>query len=181
MKMRKNLLILLIFLTLGALELAAQQELAMSFPGDTKTIKSNIASLPVFEFRASSSEVDLNSVSQDLIGEHAFGQTVSEKLYLFESKYTYEVPIVPGNPQMRTMIRKPTVYDAVKKIERHLKKSVKKGEISLESATSDFTKVLDIAFNVLTSETEDFEKAITESKDTPSLTNLFTQRVKLVF
>ena len=179
--MRKNLLLLSIFLILGTWKLTAQQEFAMSFPGDTKTVKSNSASLPVFEFRASSNEVDLNSVSKDLIGEHAFGQPISEKLYLFESKYTYEVPIVPGNPQMRTMIRKPVIYDAVKKIERHLKKSVKNGEISVEAASSDFTKVLDVAFNVLTAETVEFEKAIAKSNNAHSLTNLFTQRVKLVF
>lgn len=179
--MKAILLFISIFFLLGVGKTTAQQELAMTFAGDTKTNNINATALTVFEFRASSTEVDLNSVSKDLIGEHTFGQTASEKLYLFESKYTYEVPIVPGNPQMRTMIRKPAIYDAVKRIERHLKKSVRKGEISLESASSDFTKVLDIAFNVLTAETEDFEKAITDSKDNYSLTNLFTQRVKLVF
>lgn len=180
-EMKKNLVLFTIIFLLAAGKLVAQEELAMTFPGDTKTTKSNMPALPVFEFRASSAEIDVSSVSKDLIGEHIFGQMVSGKLYLLESKYTYEVPIVPGNPQMRTMIRKPVVYDAVKKIERHLKKSVKKGEVSAEVASAEFNKVLDVAFNVLTAETGDFEKAITESKDVNSLTNLFTKRVNLVF
>lgn len=179
--MKAILPLITIFFLLGVGKITAQEALAMTSPSDTKTAKSNAPTLPVFEFRASSADIDLNSVSKDMIGEHAFGQSVSEKLYLLESKYTYEVPIVPGNPQTRTMIRKPAIYDAVKKIEKHLKKSVKKGAISAETASSDFNKVLDVAFNILTAETEGFEKAIEETNDANSLTNLFTKRVKLVF
>ncbi len=177
---RKLKLITFIFL-LGAGRLFAQEVLALAHTGDTKKGTPSTINLPVFEFRASSADHDLNSISKDMIGEHAFGQSVSEKLYLLESKYTYEVPIVPGNPQTRTMVRKPVIYDAVKKIERHLKKSVKKGEITTESASDDFNKVLDVAFNVLTAETESFEKTITETNDVNSLTSLFTKRVSLVF
>ncbi|MDP3916027.1 MAG: hypothetical protein Q8R96_20045 [Bacteroidota bacterium] len=177
---RKLQLITFIFL-LGAGKLLAQEVLALVLPGDAKKTVSATISLPVFEFRASSADHDLNSISKDMIGEHAFGQSVSEKLYLLESKYTYEVPIVPGNPQTRTMIRKPVIYEAVKKIERHLKKLVKKGEITTETASYDFNKVLDVAFNVLTAETESFEKTIGETNDVNSLTSLFTKRVTLVF
>jgi iron uptake system EfeUOB component EfeO/EfeM len=100
---------------------------------------------------------------------------------LLEAKYTYQVPIIPGNPQTKMVIRKPVIYDAVLKIERHLKKSLKKGDVSLEAAETDFNKVLDVAFNVLTVDTESFEKAITKTNDIHSLTNLFTKRVILVF
>lgn len=177
---RKLQLITFIFL-LGAGRLFAQEVLALAPTGDTKKVVPAKINLPVFEFRASSADYDLNSISKDMIGEHTFGQSVSEKLYLLESKYTYEVPIVPGNPQTRTMVRKPVIYDAVKKIERHLKKAVKKGEITTESASGDFNKVLDVAFNVLTAETESFEKTISETNDVNSLTSLFTKRVNLVF
>jgi hypothetical protein len=175
-----SLFIVFIFL-LSVGKLMAQDALAMNNPADTKTSKSNINNLPVFQFKASTTDYEVNSVSKDMIGEHAFGQSISEKLYLLESKYTYEVPIIPGNPQTRTMIRKPVIYEAVYKIERHLKKSVKKGEISKETASAAFNKVLDVAFNVLTAETENFEKAISESKDVDLLTILFTKRVTLVF
>lgn len=177
---RKLHFIILIFL-LGVGKLFAQDALAMTFTGDSKTNKPNTAILPVFEFLASSNDADLSSVSKDMISEHVLGTLVSEKLYLLEAKYTYEVPIVPGNPQTRTMIRKPVIYDAVKKIERNFKKQVKKGEISTEVASREFNKVLDVAFNVLTAETISFEKAITETNDANSLINLFTKRVTLVF
>lgn len=177
---RKLHFIILIFL-LGVGKLFAQEELAMAFNGDSKTNKLNTTTLPVFEFRASSNDADLSSVSKDMISEHVLGTLVSEKLYLLEAKYTYQVSIVPGNPQTRTMVRKPVIYEAVKKIERNLKKQVKKGEISTEVASGEFNKVLDVAFNVLTAETTSFEKAITQTDDVNSLTNLFTKRVTLVF
>ena len=177
---RKLHFIILIFL-LGVGKLFAQDELAMAFSGDSKTNKLNTTTLPVFQFMASSNDADLSSVSKDMISEHVLGTLVAEKLYLLEAKYTYPVPIVPGNPQTRTMVRKPVIYDAVKKIERNLKKQVKKGEISTEVASGEFNKVLDVAFNVLTAETASFEKAITETKDVNSLTNLFTKRVTLIF
>ena len=159
----------------------AQEALAMNFTGDTKTTKIAVAGLPSFEFRASDNNNDLKAISSEMIGEHFLGKLVAEKLYLLNSKYTYEVPIVPGNPQTRTMIRKPVIYDAVKKIERYLKKSVKKGELTTEIASAEFNKVLDVAFNVLTAETASFEKAIGETTDANSLTNLFTKQVNLVF
>lgn len=177
---RKLQLITFIFL-LGAGRLFAQEVLALALTGDTKKAASASINLPVFEFRASSNEYDLSSVSKDMIGDHILGDQVAQKLYLLESKYTYEVPIVPGNPQTRTMIRKPVIYEAVIKIERYLKKSVKKGGISIETASAELNKVLDVAFNVLTAETESFEKTISESNDVNSLTSLFTKRVTLVF
>lgn len=177
---RKLQLITFIFLLVSG-KLFAQDALALAIPGDTKKAASATINLPVFEFRASSAGHDVNSVSKDMIGTHVFGPLVSERLYLLELKYTYEVPIVPGNPQNRTMVRKPVIYDAVKKIERHLKKSVKKGEITTASASDDFNKVLDVAFNLLTAETEIFEKTINQTNDVNSLTNLFTKRVTLVF
>lgn len=166
---------------LSAGRLFAQDALALALPGDSKTTNSGTAGLTVYEFRASPVDVDLSSISKDMIGEHFLGDQIARKLYLLESKYTYQVEIVPGNPQTKTVVRKPVIYDAVQKIERHLKKSVKKGEVSIETATTDFNKVLDVAFNVLTADTESFEKAISKTNDVNSLTNLFTKQVKLIF
>lgn len=174
------LFIILIFLS-GFGKLFAQDALVMAFPEDSRKPSVNASSLPVFEFNASSFEHDLSSVSTEMVGDHVFGKLISEKLFLLDAKYTYQAPIVPGNPQTKTIVRKPVVYDAVLKIERYLKKEVKKGEISMEEATNEFSKVLDVAFNVLTADTDSFERAINKTNDTNSLTILFTKQVKLVF
>jgi hypothetical protein len=179
--MKKSLhLIVLIFL-LGVGKLFAQDALAMASPEDAKKPGSITAGLTVFEFRASSHEYDLRAIPNDMVEQNFLGDLVSRKLYLLESRYTYQVSIVPGNPQTKTVVRKPVIYEAVQRIERHLKKSVKKGEISIETASIDFNKVLDIAYNILTVDTESFEKAISKTDDVVSLTNLFTKQVNLLF
>jgi hypothetical protein len=178
--MKKKLQFIVIISLLSIGKLFAQDALALNFTGDTKSTNSGTASLAVYEFKAYPIDEELNSIPKDMIGEHVFGESISRKMYLFESRYTYQVPIVPGNPQTRTMIRKPVIYDAVMKIERYLKKSVKKGEISIETASSDFNKVLDVALNVLTAETANLEKEISKTNNVSSMTNLFTKRINLV-
>ena len=179
--MKTHLRVIVLILLLSPGKLFAQEMLALNAGGNNKTTNSSTAGLTVFEFKASSFDTDLSSVSKEMVGEHILGDQIARKLYLLESKYTYEVEIVPGNPQTKTVIRKPIVYEAVQKIERYLKKSVKKGDMTVESAALEFDKVLDVAFNVLTADTESFEKAITKTGDANSLTNLFTKQVKLIF
>ena len=158
----------------------AQDALAMSDPGDAKGNGSLKAGLPVFEFRVYANNNDLDAITKEMAGGHILGELVSRKLYLLESKYTFEVQTVPGNPQTRTMIRKPVIYDAVRKVEHYLKKSVKRGEIPLEAASEEFDKVLDVAINVLTADTKNLEKTISNTGDVASLINLLTKRVNLV-
>lgn len=179
MKTRIHLLTILFVLITG--RLFAQDILAMAIPEDGKRTAVSTTSLPVFEFKVYSSAQDLSAISKDMTEEHVLGEMVSQKLYLLDSKYTYLVPIVPGNPQTRTIVRKPVIYDAVRKIERYLKKSVKKGEISIETASNEFNIVLDVANNVFTADTKSFEKAISETDNTDSLINLLTKRVNLVY
>ena len=173
--------ILIVLFVLISVRLWAQDALAMAVPEEIKREVASTAKLPVFEFKVYTTESDLSAVSKDIIGEHVFGDKVSQKIYLLESKYTYEVQIVPGNPQTKTVVRKPVIYEAVKKIERYLKKSVKKGEISLETASNEFATVLDVANNVVTADTKSFEQAISETDNTDSLINLLTKRVNLVY
>ncbi len=179
MKKKIQFIVIISLLSIG--KLFAQDALALNFVGDSNTANSSSTSRVVYEFKAYPIEEELNSIPKDMIGEHVFGELISKKMYLFESKYTYQVPIVPGNPQTRTMIRKPVIYDAVMKIERSLKKSLKNGEITKETALSDFNKVLDVALNVLTAETENLEKDIRKTNNISSMTNLFTNRINLVF
>jgi len=178
--MKTSLYLIFIFFVLTSVKLFAQNDLAMAFPKEVAKTSSSSSGLPVFEFKVYSNETDLSTISNDMIEKHIFGESVSKKMYLLDSKYTYKVPMVPGNPQMRTIVRKPVIYDAVMKIERYLKKSVKKGTISMETASADFNKVLDIANSVCTADTKSFEKEISSTNDVVSLVNLLTKRVNLV-
>ena len=108
-----NILILIFLLFSG--RIFSQGAWAMSDMGGEKTPGSSATGLPVFEFKVYSNDNDLNAITQEMAGEHFLGGFISRKMYLLDSKYTYEVQTVPGNPQTRTMVRKPVIYDAVKK------------------------------------------------------------------
>ena len=158
------------------------QDLLTYKTSETKVRPDNPSeALPVFKFKGYSNDYELESISKEMAGNHPFGETIAKKLYLLDEKYTSQVALTPGNPAVKTIIRKPVIYESVKRIERDLKRSLKKGEITLTTATSDFNIVLDVALNILTTDTKDFEKAIESSGNTESKIELFTKRVTLTY
>lgn len=134
---------------------------------------------PAFEFKAYPKDSYLNGITKEMAGEHLFGDLVAKKIYLVNEFYTSEVNLFPGNPATKTVIKKPVIYEAVKRIERDLKKSVKKGEISVSEASTILNTVLDVALNVPTEDTKDFEKAIENAASAKSKIDLFTNMVRL--
>lgn len=158
----------------------SQNALVINSPEETRKAVASATKLPVYEFRTSLTEQQISEVSSELVENHDLGEMVSKKFYLLDSKYTYEMPLVPGNPQSKTMVRKPIVYESVYKIEKYLKKSVKKGEISMENAATIMNKVLDVANCILTVDTSSFEKEIDQRKTSQALIQLFMNQVTLV-
>jgi hypothetical protein len=178
--MKKLILILWVFILPLAMVTKSQDLVALLPPEETKKSAPITSSLIVYEFRTSLTEQQISEISSELIERHEFGEMVSKKLYLLDSKYTYEMPLVPGNPQSKTMVRKPVIYESVYKIEKYLRKSVKKGEMSLENAAKIMHKVLDVANCIVTIDSSSFEKEINQRKNPESLTQLFMNQVKLV-
>jgi len=178
--MKLVLLLLILFVLPPVSKVNSQNALVINFPEETRKSVATASKLPVFEFRTSLTEQQIRELSSELIESHDLGEMVAKKFYLLDSKYTYEVALIPGNPQSKTMVRKPVIYDSVYKIEKYLKKSVKKGEMSVENATTIMNKVLDVANCILTVDTGNFEKEIDQRKDPQALTQLFMNQVKLV-
>jgi len=173
-------LMLIIGLFFCSFSISYSQDM-LSYTGDPKTVISEpvIKKEFLFEFNAYSKDAELEEITTEMAGVHIFGESTARKLFLLNEKYTSEVPVVPGNPQTRTIIRKPVIYDAVKKIEKELKKSVKKGEKSIITASSEFNKVLDVALNILTADTKLFEEAINKTDNINGKIELFTKQVNL--
>ena len=138
-----------------------------------------IETIPVFKFRGTSTDYELENISREIAGNHPFGEMIAKKLYLFDKKYTSQAALAPGNPASKTVVKKPVIYETVKHIERDLKRSVKKEEISLTMATNEFNTVLDVALNILTTDTKDFENVLQSLSSTDSKIDLFTKRVIL--
>jgi len=137
--------------------------------------------MPVIEIHVDWLKTDeVNNIKDDEIEYHDFGVLVAKKMYLLDKTYTYQVAISPGNPSKKTMIRKPMVYHSVMEVEKHLKKLVRKHEISVTQAAQLYNNVLDIALNTYTVKTEQLEEAISESKTTEELLSLYTKSVRII-
>jgi hypothetical protein len=173
-----------LFLIFGflAINISEAQDLLTYKTSETK-VRPDIPSeaLPVFKFQGYSKDYELENISKEMAGNHPFGETIAKKLYLLDEKYTSQVALTPGNPASKTVIKKPVIYESVKRIEHDLKRSTRKGEISISKATSEFSTVLDVALSVLTADTKDFEHALESSVNTESKIELFTKRVTLIY
>ena len=165
-----------------AINIAEAQDLLTYKTSETQSgSKKPVEALPAFKFKGYSTEYELERISSEVAGSHIFGELIAKKLFLFDEKYTTQVALAPGNPASRTVIKKPVIYESVKRIERDLKRSVKKGEIPFTEAANKLNTVLDVALSVLTTDTKDFEHAIDLSVNTESKIELFTKRVTLIY
>ena len=86
-----------------------------------------------------------------------------------------------GFASTNVQFNKPVIYNAVQKVNKHLKKAVMKGLLSKEEATQILSHVLDCA-NVVCFEpdTEAFEEAISEADTREDIIRVF-ENTELVF
>jgi len=178
-----NKLILMgVLMAIGTLSHAQAQDVAFQKPAIAEMASERkIMSPPTFEFRAYDLGYELNALSPDEIENHAFGLEISRKNEIFTKRYVSKESIVPGNPRTKTIIKKPLIYNSVRDIEKYLVKSMEKGEISYESGRDILSKTLDVALNILATDTSDFEKELKTKSDDISKIELFTQRLKLIY
>jgi hypothetical protein len=173
--------IFLILLSTAILTSATSAQSLLAFKSDTsRPVSENPGSkVPQFEFSTGAIESEVSGISSELAGNHPFGQIIAKKCYLLEKKYTSQVAITPGNPAVKTVIKKPVIYESVRHIEKDLKRSVRKGEISVSEATISFEMTLDVALSILNLDTKDFEKVLSTCESTRSKIELFTNtRIK---
>jgi len=179
--MKKTTFLIAILCTLFIVSASAQDALTYATELHKTESKASLNPLPVFDFAGYSYDYELEKITVEMSGEHAFGDVIAKKVYLLDQKYKSEVALIPGNPQTKTVIQKPVLYDAVKRIEKYLKKSVKKGEISLDSATYLYNKVLDVALSIKNANTTNFEDAVSSAENEAAKIELFTKRVNLIY
>ena len=116
----------------------------------------------------------LLSVKEDFSAEDyqqavktGFGKELGCLIHLYETSTVKKEQVVEGDPTIRTMILKPTVYNSVKNIEKYYKRRLKSDSFS-EIDREAFEHVMKVAISSLdTEETEEFEQALQETKKDP--------------
>jgi hypothetical protein len=86
-------------------------------------------------------------------------------MQLVKSLYVTKEEVVPGDPQTRTIIKKPEIYNAVNNVEKFLRKQVKDKQMSMEDAQRNLNQVIEVALAAIdTEETNSFEEALHKNR-----------------
>lgn len=131
-----------------------------------------------WEFYSSATQL----TADELAGEsnYKFGSEAGCLYNRFMETYVVREEVVPGDPTRRTVIRKPTIYNAVRSVEKQLSKEVKSNRLDKEKAAAEFTQILKIALSAIDSDTQSFENELQKSrKDANDLLTLF-KSVRLI-
>lgn len=154
----------------------------VSEPDKVTTITNNPAKPVIFEFRAIERSFELQSIElPEDRDNNSWGDEADRLKILFERKYTYQEAIVPGNMRTRTIIRKPMIYETVRKVEKSLMKAVRNEEINPAEAAISMKKILLVAVNILDADTRDFEQALKHAESVEDRLDIFLNRTQLVY
>ncbi len=126
-------------------------------------------------------ESEWESIPISRVGKHYLGENIARKYYLFRDLYTYRTPVSPGSPAMRTVIRKPVVYNALNKLDKHLKRtSNRENAQSAKQLSYTLEHALDVAIAIYSQETSGFESELEESDNAKEIISVFS-RVELIY
>lgn len=120
-----------------------------------------------FTFNYIQEELRDTESDPSMMEEHHLGFEIAKKFQLLKESYTYEEPPTATNPTPRTVVEKPAIYYSVKKIDKHYKRAIRKGEITEDEARKQLNNILNIALNVRFQETEKFEEMLWNLKSDP--------------
>ena len=177
----KTILMLFVLLISPVLPVLAAQEVYPVLASlSTDTVGKTERTPLVYEYRLVAYTYELAQMAPAAARDGDFGESVGRKLSLLEKLYVSEKALVPGNPQTRTMIRKPGIYLAVKKTERFLVKQVKNKAIQLEAASQLMDQVLTVALSLFPAQTEPVETALASIRTDQERLDFFRNRIRLI-
>ncbi len=119
-----------------------------------------------------------NDELQDTPTSHFLGEEISTKMGLLKDSYTYlEYNSVSQVETPR--VEKPAIYFSVKKVNKHLKKQVKKGVVEKEEAQKHLDTILTVALNIKNQSTDKLESDLEGIKDPNEIIAFFENEVEM--
>ena len=96
--------------------------------------------------------------------EILYGKEVGSLLTIMNERFIRREKIDAGDPSLRTVVRKPAIYNAVKNIEKYYKQKNKKNDYTMADRET-FTHVVRVALaSADTENTADFEQALQDTR-----------------
>ena len=117
---------------------------------------------------------DIPNVKPTFEEEHPLGAVVKAKWNTFLSNYTRVYDVEVGMSSSGTELRKPSIFKAVERANKYVKRAVKEGTMSRDKAVEVMSHILDCA-NVICFEdnTADIEEAARHAKTGEAVVALF--------
>ncbi len=127
-----------------------------------------------FVYHYSVNNEALSSIDRSMLSEHPLGENIARKIHLLQDYYTYIEPPSPTSPGQKTIVVKPNIYNSLLKLNRYYKQQVKKGTISIESATRELNHFLDVGLSIVSDETGSFEAELRKAKSPDQIISVFS-------
>ena len=112
-------------------------------------------------------------IDYSLSGRSYFGDIIARKLYLLEKTYTYVEKGTPMSPSDKTIVQKPTIFYALKKLTKYYKKQVKKGHLTMAEAVDKLIIDLDKGYAIFSQDTNEFEDYLRQLKKPEDIADAF--------
>lgn len=109
-----------------------------------------------------------------------FGKEAACLKALADARYIEKEEVVPGDPNLRTIVLKPDIYKAVRNIDKYLRKASRDQKADHE-IVKNYIYVMRVALAVVYAPgTGDFEKALNQEKKNPRNQIALFRKVKLL-
>jgi len=131
-----------------------------------------------FFFRDQIKDTANLNLDYSLMKSHYLGDPIARKMYRLEKTYTFTEAPTAMSPTTKTVVKKPTIYYAVLKLNTLYKKQLKKDQITEADAIKKLGKTLDLAYNMFPQDTEKFETYLKTIKTPQDIEKAF-EKVKL--
>ncbi len=126
-----------------------------------------------FVFRNTLSDTAKVNIDYSLATSHYLDNEIARKMHLFQKTYTYVEKGTPMSPGDKVIVTKPYIYYAVRKVNKHFKKELRKDRITEEEAGKELGKILNIAFAIYDQETEEFEQYLRKNRKPEQILTAF--------
>ena len=127
-----------------------------------------------FYFKNVKSDIGVDSENAS---SHFLGDEIAVKLLKLKKTYTYKQAATPTDPVEKTVVEKPIIYNALKKMSRYYKKQVRKDKMTKAEAAEQYDHLLEIGLCVFSQDTDKFEQAIREARKAEKIEKVFMKVV----
>lgn len=126
-----------------------------------------------FTFRSHLNDEEYKKPYDQSMGSSILGTEVARKMYIVRNTFTYVEEPTPTSPTPKTIIRKPRIYNSVKKLVSYYEKMAKKGLMPVEQAAANAILVLDKAYSAFYGNSDNFEQFLKSAKKPEQIEEAF--------